>query len=176
MSESELTKKQIAQERVVTLVKSVARIAGATQKGLTYFLAPGALATAYCIFLSYSGDSAVWWTVLKIVLLIWPALLLLFVWSVLGDLRDAPDFVGKLNQDTKVAFSGLKEVKVKEPKGLRGMFSVLNQFRREGSLGDVFDTVGSITLIVNPVFLFLAFLSAVILLLLSFVALLIVIF
>ena len=82
----------------------------------------------------------------------------------------------KLNQDTKTAFTGLKEVKVQEPKGLRGMFSVLNQFRREGSLGDVFDTVGSITLIVNPLFLFLAFISFVVLLLLTFVMLLVVIF
>ena len=176
MTESELTKKQIAQEQVIKLVRAVAGIAGATRNGLSYLLVPGALATAYCVFLSYSADSTIWWNVLKISLLVWPVLLLLFVWSVLGDLRDAPESVGKLNQDTKVAFSGLKEVKIQEPKGLRGMFRVLNQFRREGSLGDVFDTVSSITLIVNPVFLFVAFLSAVILTLLSFVALLIVIF
>ena len=176
MNEGELTKKQIAQERVVKLVKSVARIAGATQKWLMYFLIPGTFATAYCVFLSYSAESAIWWNILKIVLLAWPVLLLLFVWSVLGDLCDAPESVGKLNQDTKVAYSGLKEVKIKEPKGLRGMFRVLWEFQREGNLWDVFDTVGSITLIVNPLFLFVAFLSAVILSLLTFVTLLIVIF
>jgi len=176
MSDTELNKKQIAQEKVVGLVKGVAKVAGATQKGLGYFIIVGALATVYCIFLSYSPESAIWWNVVKGVLIVWPVLLLGFLWMVLGDLKDAPDSVGKLNQDTKIAFSGLKEVKAQESKGIRGTLSVLNQFRREGSLGDVFDTVGSITLIVNPFFLFLIFLSLVVLALLSFTALLIVIF
>ena len=176
MSEIELNKKQIAQERVIKLVNGVAKVAGATQKGLGYFLIAGAVATFYCVFLTYSSESAVWWNVLKGVLVVWPVLLLGFFWIVLGDLRDAPESVSKLNKDTKAAFTGLKEVKVQEPKGLRGMFSVLNQFRREGSLGDVFDTVGSITLIISPLFLFLIFLSFVVLFLLIFAALLIVIF
>ena len=176
MSEAELNKKQIAQERVVKLVKGVAKVAGATQTGLGYFLIAGACATLYCLFLSYSSESATWWNIVKGILIVWPVLLLGFLWTVLGDLRDAPESVGKLNKDTKAAFTGLKEVKVQEPKGLRGMFRVLNQFRREGSLGDVFDTVGSITLIVNPLFLFLAFISFVVLLLLTFVMLLVVIF
>lgn len=176
MSDIERNKKQIAQERIVKLVNGVARVAGATQKGLGYFLIVGACATLYCVLLSYSAESATWLNILKGVLISWPVLLLGFLWMVLGDLRDAPESVSKLNQDSKTALTGLKEVKIQEPKGLRGMFSVLNQFRREGSLGDVFDTVGSITLIVNPLFLFLAFLSFVVLFLLTFATLLFVIF
>ena len=46
MTELELTKKQIAQEQVVKLIRAVAGIAGATRNGLSYLLVPGALATA----------------------------------------------------------------------------------------------------------------------------------
>jgi len=91
-------------------------------------------------------------------------------------LHEAPESVGKLNQDTRIAYAGMKEVKIREPKGLRGMFRVLNTFRREGSLGTVFDTVGGITLLLNPIFLFIVCLALVLVFLLSFSAFLVVLF
>lgn len=172
MSETPLNKKQIALERTVKIVKT---IAGGTQKGLSYFLIVGIVSTLYCLYLSYSSEVSHWWNAVKGIIIVAPVVLLGFVWTVLGQLREAPDNLAKLNQGTRNAYSGIKELK-NEPKGLRGLFRVLNQFRREGNLFEVFDTVGSIGLMVNPLFLFLVFLAAVILFLLNFVALLIFIF
>jgi len=96
--------------------------------------------------------------------------------TILGGLSEMPEAVGKLNQDTRTAFSGMKEVKVREPKGLRGMFSVLNNFRKEDSLAPVLDTVGGITLMLNPFFIFVIFVALVVEFLLALSAFLIVLF
>jgi len=168
--------KESAQQKLATLVKRISSIAGATQKGLSYFLCVGGLATVYLVWASYSAESELWWNVLKGVLLIWPVAILLFVWSVLGQLSEVPESVAKLNQDTRTAYAGIKEVKIREPKGLRGMFSVLNTFRREDSLSVIFDTVGGISLLVNPFFLFVISLSSVFVVLFTLTAPLVAIF
>lgn len=170
------TSRDKAQRQLITVVKRIASIAGATQHALSYFLGVGGVATLYLIWQAYSPESGLWWNGLKCVLLVWPALLLVFVWIVLGDLSDVPESVAKLNQDTRTAYSGMKDVKIREPKGLRGMFRVLNTFRREGSLSVIFDTVGGVSLLLNPLFLFFIALACVSVILLSFIGLLIVIF
>ena len=176
ISTTDTSGREKTQEQVIAVVKRIAAIAGTTQNFLTYILGVGALATFYLMWLAYSADSTIWWNIVKGLLLIWPVSILGFTWTVLGQLHEVPEAVGKLNQDTQTAYAGIKEVKIREPKGLRGMFSVLNAFRREGSLGTVFDTVSGITLLLNPLFLFVGFLSLVIVLLLSFSAFLILLF
>lgn len=171
-----LSSREKAQQQFILVVKRIAMIAGSTQTVLSYFLGVGCLATVYLVWLSYSPESAIWWAVLKGVLLVWPVLVLAFAWSVLGQLSEVPESAAKLNQDTRAAYSGMKEIKVREPKGLRGMFSVLNTFRREGSYDVIFDTVGGISLLLNPFFLFVIVLAAVLVILLSFTSLLIVVF
>lgn len=170
------SKPELAQQQAVSVIKKVSSIAGATQKGLSYVLGVGGLATAYLVWLWYSPQSDLWVNIFKCALLTWPALVLGFAWTVLGQLSEVPESAAKLNQDTRTAYAGIKEVKLREPKGLRGMFSVLNSFRREGSLGVVFDTVGGISLLLNPFFLFVISLSFVFVLLLSLTAVLFALF
>jgi len=165
-----------SQEQLVSVVKKTALIAGKTQSLLGYILGVGGLASVYLVYCLYSQESAYWFNAFKGFLVMSPVLVLGFFWTILGQLHDAPESLKKLNQDTRTAYSGIKQVKLREPKGLRGMFWVLNAFRREGSLGDVFDTVGSISLLVNPLFLFVLCIALVLLILLSFTALLIVLF
>jgi len=124
----------------------------------------------------YSSESALWWNVTKVLFVAWPSLILGLTWTILGQLHEAPESMNKLNLDTRAAYQGIKEVKLREPKGIRGMLRVLYSFHREGSLGTIFDTVGGITLLLNPLFLFVVCLSSVILFMLSLTALLISIF
>ena len=94
MSEAPLNKKQIALERTVKIVKT---IAGGTQKGLSYFLIVGIVSTLYCLYLSYSSEVSHWWNAVKGIIIVAPVVLLGFVWTVLGQLREAPDNLAKLN-------------------------------------------------------------------------------
>ena len=174
--DSSLTTRERTQQQAFAAVKRVAVIAGSTQRGLSYFLALGVVASLYLIWLAYSADSANWWNAVKALLLVWPSAILGFTWLTLGQIHEAPASMSKLNQDTKTAYQGIKDVKIREPKGIRGMLKVLYQFHREGSLTTIFETVGGIGLLLNPIFLFLVCLSAVVLLMLSFTALLIVLF
>ena len=174
--QSEQTKREKAQQQVIAVVKRIALIAGKCQAVLSYVLVVGLLATSYLVWCSYSSESELWWNIVKGALLSLPVLILGFAWTILGGLSEMPDAVGKLNQDTRTAFSGMKEVKVREPKGLRGMFSVLNNFRKEDSLAPVLDTVGGITLMLNPFFIFVIFVALVVEFLLALSAFLIVLF
>ena len=170
------TKKELAQKQAIDVVKRMAAIAGSTQNGLSYVLGVGGLATLYLMWVFYSAQSELWINITKCVLLVWPVLVLGFTWAVLGQLSEVPESVAKLNQDTRTAYAGMKEVKLREPKGLRGLFSVLNSFRREDSYSVIFDTVGGISLLLNPFFLFVISLSFVFVLLFTLTAVLIALF
>jgi len=161
---------QSAKARVIALVSRIGEIAEGALAKITWFVIAGLVASAGLGWKLYSADSALWWNIVKCTLVILPALIWALVWFVLSQLRDAPKLVASLAEDDDGVFSNLDQFSLKEPSGLRGVASSLNEFRKEDGLSVIFDTVGGITLIANPLFVLVAFLAMIILFLLILIA------
>ena len=83
------------------------------------------------------------------------------------------------NQDVisyQGVFSSTQSLSLREPNGLSGLFSTVRAFRKEGGLGIVFDTIGGLGVLANPIFAIVSLISLGALFLLSFVAVLLLIF
>jgi len=143
----------------MSLITRVGEIATSLQSKLTWFLGIGVVATLMLAWEIYSSDSALWWNVLKCGLVSLPALIWVFVWLVLNQLREAPALVAELTSDDDGVFNNLQELSVRKPSGLRGLFSTLAAFQREDGFEIVFETIGGLSLIANPLFAIVAFIS-----------------
>lgn len=165
-----------SRDDIVALLERIAGIASSVKSKLIYALVLGALASAYLAWRLVSPESGLWWNLLKCGLIALPTLVWLFIWSVLGQLQQAPSLVAKLVQDDQGVFSGTNSLSLGSPKGLAGVFGTLRAFRREDGLGVVFDAVGGISLLANPLFAFVALITLGLLFLLIFFALLVLIF
>lgn len=157
-------------EKVIALVNRIGEIASKLLAKITWFVVAGLIASVGLAWELYSSDSALWWNIIKCGFVALPALIWAFVWFVLSQLRDAPELVANLAQDEDGVFSNLDEFSIKEPNGLRGVFSTLSAFSKEDGLSVIFDTIGGITLIANPVFAIIAFVAMAILFLLILIA------
>jgi len=124
-------------DRIGEFLTAVADFAAGFQRRLAWFLGIAAMASAYLAWLLYSPESLWWWNLIKCGLVLTPTLVWLFIWQVLGEMREAP--------------------------GLRGLFSTLRAFREEDGLEVVLDTLGGVTLLANPVFAIFAFIMSVLL-------------
>jgi len=160
----------VVPEKLTTVVGRIGEIAAGVQSKLRWFLAIGFIATLILLWQAYTPDGALWWNITKCGLISMPVLILGFVWSVLNQLREAPSLVAELTSDDKGLFANFDELSIREPNGLRGVFSTVAAFRREDGLSVVFDTIGGISLIANPVFALLAFIAMGLLLMLILIA------
>lgn len=161
---------QTAKARVVSLVSRIGEIAEGALAKITWFVVVGVLASGGIAWKLYSPDSALWWNLIKCSFVLLPALIWALVWFVLSQLRAAPELVAELAEDDDGLFSNLDKFSLQEPNGLRGVASTLNEFRKEDGLSVIFDTIGGITLIANPLFAMLALLAMVVLFLLILIA------
>lgn len=161
---------------ILSLLDRIAGIAGSLKTKLVYLLGAGTVATFYLAWQLYSAESALWWNILKCSLVILPTLVWAFIWSVLAQLQDAPSLVAKLVEDDQGVFSNIESLSLREPSGLTGVFSTLRAFRRDDGFSVVFETIGGVGLLANPLFAFIAFATLALLFLLILVALLVLIF
>ena len=159
-----------AKARVVSLVSRIGEIAEGALAKITWFVVVGVLASGGIAWKLYSPDSALWWNLIKCSFVLLPALIWALVWFVLSQLRAAPELVAELAEDDDGLFSNLDKFSLQEPNGLRGVASTLKEFRKEDGLSVIFDTIGGITLIANPLFAMLALLAMVVLFLLILIA------
>ena len=160
-----------AAETLIKVVDRVAEIAAGVKRKLGYFVFVGVVASGFLSWLVYSAEAELWWNGLKAALIFIPAVVWMFIWSVLNQLQDAPVLVSQLVADDEGLFSNFDELSLSEPNGLSGVFSTLRAFRKEDGLEVVFDTLGGVTLLANPLFAIFAFANWVILFMLTMVAL-----
>jgi len=153
-------------EQLKRVLDRIADIANSLQTKLAYLLGIGVIASAALAWNFFSSESALWWNVVKCGLVVFPVVVWILIWFVLNQLRDAPSLITELANDDEGVFANLGDFSVKEPDGLRGIFSTIKEFRKEDGFDVIFDTISGIALIANPLFAILAFLSMVLLLIL----------
>jgi len=105
-----------------------------------------------------------------------PALLWGFVWTVLGQLREAPTLAASLVARDDGLMSRFSDADLPEQSGISGLFNTLKAFKQESGLWIVLDTIGNVTLLGNPIFVALCFVMAGILSLFVLIALLLLVF
>ena len=163
-------------DSVLSVVDRVADIAGGVKRKLSYFVFIGVAASAFLGWSVYSQESALWWNLAKCGALALPALVWIFVWSVLAQLQEAPVLVASLIEDDDGLFSNVQNLSLSEPNGLSGVFSTIREFRQEDGLSVVFETLSGVSLLANPLFAIFAFVNWAILFTLIIIALLLLIF
>ena len=146
-------------QQLTLVVNKIGDIANGLQSKLSYFIGIGLLASSALAWKLFSLESALWWNIIKCGVVLLPAVIWVIVWLVLNQLRDAPNLVAELASDENGVLANLNDFSLKEPNGLRGVFSTIREFRNEDGLEVVFDTVSGVALIANPLFAVLAFLS-----------------
>jgi len=147
-----------AKEQLTRVVDKIGDIANGLQSKLRCFVVVGLAASLALAWKVFSFDSTVWWNLLKCGAVLLPSLIWVLVWFVLNQLRDAPTLVSELAADENGVLANLNEFSLKEPNGLRGVFSTVRAFRKEDGLEVIFDAVSGVALIANPLFAVLAFL------------------
>lgn len=135
--------------------------AAIVQKRLNWFLGLGLLATFYLAFKLYSSDSAIWWNVVKCSTVSLPALILGVFWYCLGQVSEAPRLVNQLAADKEGIVDDIQSFRLEQNSGLRGVLRTLNQFRQYEGLSVMMETIGGITLLINPVFLLLTLVAVI---------------
>lgn len=147
------------QNDILESFERIASIAKGAQRWIFYLLIFGLLVSAYLAWSAYSQESAVWWNIVKCGLILLPALVWCFIYSVLTELREAPQTVASLVHGEDSLFGNFSEFSVSKPKSLLGVFSIVRAFRRQQGLGVLFEAISGIALIANPFFAFMALLS-----------------
>lgn len=150
-------------DRVVSVAERVGSIADGIQAKLRWFVLIAGMASSLLAIMAFNIDGSWWWNAIKVGLLLLPSLIWLLILLVLNQLKQAPELVSELVNDDNGVFENMDSFSLKEPDGLRGLFSTVKAFRQEDGFDTVFDTIGGIGLIVNPFFALLAFISIVIL-------------
>lgn len=145
-----------SRDDIVDLLERIADIADGVKRKLIYVLALGTIAAAYLACRLYSPEAVLWWNVLKCGLIALPSLIWLFIWSVLGQLQQAPSLIAKLVQDDQGVFANTQSLSLNQPKSLVGVFSTLRAFRREDGFSVVFDAIGGVGILANPLFALIA--------------------
>lgn len=161
---------------ITKLLERVSTIAAGAQRKITYLVVVGLAASAYLAWQLFNPESAVWWNAIKCGLVMLPVLVWCFIWYVLSGLQEAPQLVSKIAQQEDGVLSNLQNLSLKQPDGLRGLFSTFRTFRQEQGFSVVLDTIGGVTLLANPVFAAFAFLCAALILLLIIIAPVVLIF
>ena len=153
-------------ERLTLVVNKIGEIANGLQRKLSYFVVLGLVASLALAWKAFTPESVFWWNALKCGVLLLPSLVWVIVWFVLDQLREAPNLVAELSHDENGVLANLGDFSLKEPEGLRGVFSTIKEFRKEEGFEVVFDTISGVALIANPLFAILAFLSMAVLMVL----------
>lgn len=144
------------QEGVSQALESIGSLAGSIHKKMSVFLLIALIMLAALAFDLYSSQAYLWWNLLLIGFVFLPFLVWLFIWSVIGQLREAPEHAAALLHNKESFLSNFRETDAAKPKGFKGLLSTVNKIRKHEGLGSVFDAVSGIGILCNPVFLLLS--------------------
>jgi hypothetical protein len=151
-------------------VNRIGEVADGLASKVKWFALIGLAASAGLAIKLYSAESALWWNVIKCGVVSLPALIWLFVWFVLEQLREGPDKLAELSQGGADELYQQLKTSVSEPSGLRGLYSTVKALRQADGVGAIFDTIGGIGLMVNPLFALLALIAMLLLILMMLIA------
>ncbi|MBX2848410.1 MAG: hypothetical protein KTR16_08820 [Acidiferrobacterales bacterium] len=93
-------------------------------------------------------------------LVLLPISIIVIVWRTLANLSDAPSHLSTLFNKNRRITSTLKSVR-ENPKNIRGLISTIRIIRNQEGLEESFSSIGGVTLLINPLFLLITFLSIV---------------
>ena len=153
------------QEDITAILQQLAAFAAAFQRKLSWFIGAGMLASSLLVWMAYSADSSLWWNAVKCGAIMLPSLIWCFIWSLLGQLREAPVLAAALASRKDGVIAAFNDAGPQEKMGVHRVFSTLRAFRDEQGLGIVLDTIGNVTLLGNPLFAAFAFIMIAVLLL-----------
>jgi hypothetical protein len=163
------------QQEITEFFERLAEIAEAIQKKLSWMLGIAGLASLFLAWSAYSADSQLWWNILKCGLILLPAVIWAFIWAVLGQLSEAPAMAADLSSDDGLV-ANLKDAALGDKSGVRRVFGTLQVLRKQESVDVVLETIGSVTLLGNPLFAALAFVMAAVLFMLTITAFIVLLF
>ncbi len=164
------------QNHITEVLERLANFANKLQKKIRWFVLLGLMISSYLAWQVYSIDSALWWNITKCGLVMLPSSLWVFVWSVLGQLDEAPSLAASLTAKNDGVFASLQNPDLTAKTGLRGALATLKAFREEDGLWIALDTIGNVSLLANPLFVALIFIMGGILMLFFVIALLLLVF
>lgn len=140
---------EIKQE-IIELLQSTADFAAAVQRKLGWFLGVGLIASLSLAWFAYSATSPTWWNVLKCGFLVLPGFVWLVIWLILGQMREVPELAANLAAREDLTFaSPTLDITEKKP-GIIALFSTLREIRNNEAFELVTETIGSVTLLANP--------------------------
>ena len=142
---------------ITEFLERLAEIGAAVQTRLMWLLGIGISASAALAWQAYSVDSALWWNLLKCGLIMLPAIIWVLIWFIFGQLQDAPEAAAEMLSDEQGVMANLTATGVTESVGIRSVFKTLLALRREEGFAEILETVGSVSLLTNPLFVALAF-------------------
>lgn len=145
------------QNEISEFLERLAGIAEAVQTRLMWLLGVGVTASALLAWQAYSPESAIWWNVLKCGLIMVPALIWSLIWLLFGQLQEAPEVAAEMLSDEQGVMANLKATGLTESVGVRSIFKTLLALRREEGFAEILETIGSVSLLTNPLFVALAF-------------------
>lgn len=156
-------------EKINRALEGIGSFASSLYRKISIFLVIALFFLTPLAFDLYSSESYWWWNLLVLGFVFLPFLVWLFIWMVIGQLRDAPQHGFSLIQDIDKVSTDLKDTELNQINGFRGVLRTINQFRKHEGLETLFDTVSGIGLLCNPVFLVFSLLLLLLLLLLMLV-------
>lgn len=139
---------------------AIARLAGNLNRKLSIFALVGLIASGYIVCLIYSSEMNLVWNFMICGLVLLPISIIVIVWRTLANLSDAPSHLSTLFNKNRRITSTLKSVR-ENPKNIRGLISTIRIIRNQEGLEESFSSIGGVTLLINPLFLLITFLSIV---------------
>jgi hypothetical protein len=146
-----------SQTRTAEFLERLPNVASRLQRKLRWLIGTGLAASAVLAWLAFDIDSATGWNAVKCGLIMLPSLVWVLIWSILGQLKEAPKLAGALASRDDSLFQNIQKSGFSDSVNVRSIFSTLRAFRQEEGLGVVVDTIGNVTLLANPLFAIFAF-------------------
>jgi len=140
------------------------------QRRLGWFLLIGLGITILLALRLYTPGAALWWNVVKCGMVFLPILIWGVVWSLLSQIREAPEMVSSMAEEHQFSFSHLRAQAAGRKPGLISLFTTLRELRNNEAFDVFTDAIGSVTLLANPFFMILSFIMLVALITLVLVA------
>lgn len=160
---------EIKQE-LVDFFTAIASFADRLQRRLAWFLGICLVASLGLAWHAYSAVSPLWWNVVKCGLLLLPILVWAGIWLMLSQLQEVPELAANFAARDDYALNNISPDAVANKTGLLTLFSTIREIRNNESLAAIAESIGSVTLLANPIFAIFAFLMLVILFLLVIIA------
>lgn len=164
-------------DQLLQVSRQVAGIAQSIHRKIILYVILGAVGSGALVWQFYAVDNALWHNVILIVLLFLPALIWLIFLSLLSQVTDLPEQISEVvEQRAELGVISQQFTTQQKSEGLRALLSMFRRLKASGLLEEVLGATASLSLLANPLFLILLFISAIFLLLFSLAGVLMLLF